>query len=511
MQAPYYNLSKTGKREFGGSCNTFLHQRNYDIEVSGSYIKQELGILRGSLVGNLTDLQNAIERGVPNPTFDRTYEIKNPKQETDHALLKADLSFFHGEHVFKLQYGLQQNVRREFDVRRGELNERPVIDLTLWSHTVDAEWIQPSKGNWNGNSGLQVFTQRSKNKPGTNPANFVPDYDVVNLGIYSIQSIKFNETTAELGVRIDYQSLYTADTIRDVQIYSNTVDYFNVTFTAGIRKKLDANYTLFSNIGTAWRPPNVAELYSFGYHFSRLQFGLWRYVLEPEVSTNEILNQSDRPVPSEKSIKWVTGIEVKKSNLQAELIAYVNHIDNFIFLRPYGITVNIAGTFPYFIYDQTNAFFIGSDLDIKYHHSRHLTSEMKISYVYAQERRTEQALLEIPPFNVNYLLDYSKGNWDLGLNLRYTASQWNAPPVIEPINFQDNNVEVDPDEFFDYMAPPDTFFLVGCSVAYQKKHWNFEVSVQNLFNTSYRLYTDRLRYFADSPGRNISVALEYIF
>jgi iron complex outermembrane receptor protein len=511
LQAPDYNLSNTGKREFGGSFNTLLHQRKFDLKVSGSYFQQELGILRGSLVGNLTDLQNAIERGIPNPTYSRTYEIRNPKQETEHGLIKTDLSFFKGEHIFKFQYGFQQNVRREFDVRRGELNERPVIDLKLWSHTIDAEWVQPTKANLNGNSGLQIFTQNSKNKPESNPANFVPDYQVFNLGAYTIQSLNFNETTAEFGARFDYQSLYTADTIRDVQIYSNTVDYFNVTFTVGLRKKVNANNTLFSNIGTAWRPPNVAELYSFGYHFSRLQFGLWRYTLEPEVSTDEILNQSDRPVPSEKSIKWVTGLEVKRSNLNAEFIVYVNHINNFIFLRPFGVTVNIAGTFPYFIYDQTNALFIGTDWDLKYNHTRHLTSEMKISYVYAQERETKQALLEIPPFNVGYSLDYKKGNWDFGVNLSYTATQWNAPPVIEPIEFQNNNAEVDPDEFFDYMSPPDAFFLVGGKVAFHKKHWNFEVSVQNLLNTPYRLYTDRLRYFADSPGRNISVALEYIF
>jgi len=128
LQAPNYNLSNTGKRENGGSFNALFHQPALELEISGSYLDQELGVLRGSLVGNLQDLQNAIDRGTPSPTFEQTYNIQNPKHETQHGLLKSKLSMFLGDHVFKLQYGVQQNIRREFDIRRGELNERPVID-----------------------------------------------------------------------------------------------------------------------------------------------------------------------------------------------------------------------------------------------------------------------------------------------------------------------------------------------------------------------------------------------
>lgn len=521
LEAPDYNLSNTGRREYGASFNTLWHQKVFDLQVSGSYLNQELGILRGSIVGNLEDLQGAIDRGQPDPIFKPTYDIQNPKQETEHGLIKSNLSLFLGEHVFHIQYAFQRNIRREFDIRRGELNDRPVIDLELQSQTGEIDWVQPEKGSWSGSSGLQFFTQNSVNEPGSNPINFVPDYDVLNVGAYTIQTLDLDKSVLELGVRFDYQTLSVADTIRDVAIYSNEVDFANATFTLGFRRQLSNNWTLFSNIGSAWRPPNVSELYSFGYHFSRIQFGLWRYQITPQsdrsppfsISTplNGVFDETDRSVPSEKSYKWVTGLELKSEKVTAEFVFYVNQINDYIFLRPFGVTTNVAGTFPYFLYDQTNARFIGSDWDIRYHHNPSFTSEIKISYVHATELENNQPFIEIPPLNINYAIDYQKENWSGGLSFNYNARQWNAPTVIQPIEFQRRDAIVDPNQIFDFMEVPDAFMLVGANMGYKQGPFTARLTANNLLNTSYRVYTDRLRYFADATGRNIILSLGFKF
>ena len=136
---------------------------------------------------------------------------------------------------------------------------------------------------------------------------------------------------------------------------------------------------------------------------------------------------------------------------------------------------------------------------------------MKISYVYAVETKSGQAFLEIPPLNVNYSLDYNKGNWYYGLTLNYTAKQWHAPPVNDPILFEDGTAEVNLDDIFDFMAPPDHYLLVGAKASFEKKQWNVTLRGDNLLNATYRIYTDRLRYFADAPGRNISLSLGFEF
>ncbi|MFK7951444.1 MAG: TonB-dependent receptor [Ekhidna sp.] len=513
QKTPDYNLSNTGKREAGLSFNTLLHQPKFDLQVSGSYLEQQLGILRASIVGSLGDLQEAISDSKPEPTFPFTYSLQNPRQFTRHGIVKSHLAIYHGDHIFKFQYAFQRNDRKEFALRRGRLNNRPVIDLKLFSHSLESEWIQPEKEQWKGNSGIQLYHQNSINAPGSNPVNFVPDYKTLNVGIFTIQSIDFNNTTLEMGARLDFQSLSVSDSIRDVFSFSNQIKYTNGTISLGLRKQLNEYVTIFSNLGSAWRPPNVAELYSFGYHHSRVQYGLWRYNLEPEISTPEdsVFNQSLRPVPAEIGIKWISGIELKKSKMKAEFIFYANRINNFIFLRPYGITTGIADAFPFFIYDQTDAFFIGSDMDLIYDHSKVINSEVRISFVHARGVENQQVLPDIPAFNINYNLALKKEHWNYGLKIDYTSRQWNAPSVIEPRQFANSTAEINRDEIFDFMTPPAGYILFGGLIGYQKNRWNSSFQIHNLFNSSYRVYTDRIRYFADAPGRNFAFSVEYNF
>ncbi|MGD1957628.1 MAG: TonB-dependent receptor [Fulvivirga sp.] len=516
LQAPDYNLSNTGKREYGVSFNTLLHRPTFDLQVAGSYFDQELGILRASIAKSLVDWQNAINNdSIPQPTNSFTYDLQSPWQDIQHALLKANLSLYLGEHTFNFQYGVQKNNRQEFDVRRGELNDRPVINLELWTHTLDAEWIQPSKGRWQGSSGIQLISQNSVNEPGTSPINFIPDYEILNIGAFTVQSYKLNQGLLELGVRFDFQSLDVADTIdRYDFIYSNEVNFSNATYTVGVRKELSEVLSVFSNIGYAWRPPNVAELYSFGYRYGRLQYGLWRYDFNPDLTTppDSVFDQSLRTVDSERGVKWISGIEIKKRKITAEFIFYINQINNYIFLRPYGVSTGIAGVLPVWLYEQTDAVFYGSDWDIRYKHNNMFTSEVRLSYVHAKSVDRQQPLLEIPPLNINYSLEFKKGPWNAGLSLSYTAQQWNAPPAVDPVSIAEGDIEIDRQTvIFDYMASPDGYLLLGSNISYKKKAWNVAFNVDNLFNTSYRIYTDRLRYFADAPGRNFALAVEYSF
>ncbi|MEM8893036.1 MAG: TonB-dependent receptor [Bacteroidota bacterium] len=515
LQAPDYNLSNTGKQEFGVSFNTLLHQPKFDLQVSGSYFDQKLGILRASIVGNLDDLDTAINRSVPDIVWPFTYDLQSPWQDIQHAMLKTNLSYYHGDHEFNIQYGIQRNVRKEYDVRRGELNDRPVIDLDLWTHTVDADWIQPTNGRWRGNTGVQMILQNSVNEPGTNPINFIPDYDVFNIGAYTVQSYEINKGVLELGVRFDFQSLNVIDTIdRYDYIYDNEVNFSNTTYTLGIRKELSEGVTVFSNIGYAWRPPNVAELYSFGYRYARLQYGLWRYEFAPGLVTppDSVFDQTLRDVESERGVKWISGLELRKQRLTADFIFYVNQISNYIFLRPYGVSTTVAGVFPFFLYEQTDAVFYGTDWDVRYKHNKSFTSEVGVSYVHANSVERKQPLLEIPPLNIRYTLEYNNGPWNAGLTVNYTAEQWNAPPVIDPGEIQGGNVEIDRNTvIFDFMAPPDDYLILGTNISYRKNAWNAAFTIDNVLNTSYRIYTDRLRYFADAPGRNFMLALEYSF
>ncbi|HRG80825.1 MAG TPA: hypothetical protein PL167_14490, partial [Cyclobacteriaceae bacterium] len=67
----------------------------------------------------------------------------------------------------------------------------------------------------------------------------------------------------------------------------------------------------------------------------------------------------------------------------------------------------------------------------------------------------------------------------------------------------------------DFVAAPSGYFLgsfgAGITKPVKNSRVDFRFSVENLFNASYREYTNRMRYYSDDLGRNIALALKYSF
>ena len=62
----------------------------------------------------------------------------------------------------------------------------------------------------------------------------------------------------------------------------------------------------------------------------------------------------------------------------------------------------------------------------------------------------------------------------------------------------------------DISTPPDAYHLLNFNTSVDvSSSLHLGVSVNNVFNTSYRNYLNRLRYYADDLGRNITLQLKY--
>ncbi|MCR9249469.1 MAG: TonB-dependent receptor [bacterium] len=509
LKAPNYNLTNTGKNEFGFSGSGRLHFSWIDLDLYANHYQQELGILRGSVNGNLEDLSNAIGAEEPNETKDFSYNITTPRQETNHTLVRLVSSIYLGNQQLDVQYAFQQNDRREFDIRRGTNNERPAINLRLISNSLDIDWDHPSKGKWVGTYGLQMFTQDNDNIPGTNTIPFVPNYNTTNIGLFGIESLNIGNTSYEAGVRFDFLNLDVRGRDSRNDIYRDNLNYYNFTFTGGIVHEFNEMVSFRTNIGTAWRAPNVGELYSFGKHQNIIEFGLWRYELFEEndsISTRSVLANDQKEVPSERGLKWIASLNVNHSHVEFEVTPYVNWIQNYIYLRPYGLTNTVRGTFPYFIHDQTDAVYSGVDIDIRNTWNDLTSTEIKASYVHAKDVVNNQYFLGVPPFNVQFDINRKIGPLTLTVSPSWTSRQFNEPPVISADEFV--NAEIIPfNQFstFDFLPAPDGFFLLDASVGYERENLSVRIAGDNLLNNSYRRYTDQSRYFSDDLGINIKL------
>lgn len=515
LKAPDYQLTNTGKEELGVTLGAKFHFPAIDIDLYISHFDQQLGILRGSVNGNLIDLSQAMRAKIPNETKPFSYNINNPKQETTHDLIRLKSALFLGKQQFDLQYAYQRNIRQEYDIRRGTNNERPAIDLQLSSHAFDIDWDHPSNGIWAGTYGLQILLQDNNNIAGTNTIPFVPNYNNNTIGIYGIESFTRQNTTLEAGIRFDLMNLNVRGRDSRNRIYRDDLNYKNFSFTLGAIKQLNSTTTIRTNIGTAWRAPNVNELYSFGKHQSIFEYGLWRYQIYPEndsISTLGVQSNAQKEVKSERGIKWITTLNFKKNNFEAEMTPYANWIQNYFFIRPHGLTKNVRGTFPYFIHEQTDAFYSGVDLDVRHSWGQLFDGELKFSYVYAIDTRKNQAFTGIPPWNIQYTIERKLGDFTIQIKPEWEAKQDHEPPVIAPEAFSvANKPSIDRSGTFDFLPAPNAFFLLNASIGYEKKSLSIKLKGDNILNTSYRKYTDLLRYFADDRGLNLSIFISYKF
>lgn len=518
-----YNLSNTGFEELNFSTSVGYHKELKGIEFFYSHFNTTIGILRGSATSSTEDLANAIDREPPQYTEDFTYSIESPRQEVKHDLLKINGHVRSGKNLFTLQYGLQINNRKEFDLRRGALQEIPALGYILYTQTLDADWQITKSEQHSSSLGINGMWQDNNKIDGTQTLPFIPNFTNYSAGLFWIEKISVNKWDWDLGARYDFKLYNVAGYDYRNQLYKTQLTFNNVSSTLGGTYKINQNSSFTSNLGSTWRPPNVAELYSLGTHQSAAAI---EYGLLLDESTNQVLDIDAVNFKPEQALKWVNTYRLQKGKWNGELSGYINYIFNYTYLKPRGVTESTRGVFPYFRYTQTDASFLGTDLSLHYSLNRSFSINTKISLLRATDEANNDYLIFIPSNRYELAMRYEKkqvANW---LNLyaearvKYVAEQYRAPrvvPIQDIIDAKEQGVDLfkDDNRNFDFVAAPTGYFLGSLSAGVTKpineSRIDFRFSVENLFNASYREYTNRMRYYSDDLGRNIALALKYSF
>lgn len=508
-KAPDYRLTNTGTYEKNYSIGLGYHKSNLGAELFFSSFDAEIAILRSAHIGNLTDLEAAIGRDRPLIINDFSYDINNPYQAVNHKLLKAN------GHVqvpnlgqFSAQYGLQINTRKEFDIRRSGRSTIPALSLDLYTHTVDLDLDMDHIGNWKWDVGASFMYQNNENNPETGIRPLIPDFENWVAGAHVIG--RFIQTNYELeaGARYDYRHYLVKRFDDNNNLLKPEFNFNNLTGSVGALFFLDNDFQIRTNIGTAWRAPHVNELYSEGLHHGAAA-----------------IEEGNDQLQSEKSVKWITSLEKSVEKYSMNVSAYVNYITDYIYLRPEDVTLTIRGAFPVFRYRQTDAVLSGLDFDLKYQITDRLESTSKISIIYAQDRKAKSPLINIPANSISSGLEYGlniKGfsNSYIGFEASYTDMQRNAPRVvsiseIRDANAQNSDLFGDNQSVFDILEVPDAYFLMNLDAGFEKELKNnvlsINLAVNNVFNTEYRDYLNRFRYYAAEMGRNITLRLSLEF
>lgn len=515
--APDYNLTNSGKEETALGAG-LLHKRDkWKFSLRYSFLDQNLAILRTSFLTSPEAFIRSINADEPVIIEPLSREITEPNQATQHHLAKAEVEWQYAEDA-KLTFigGFQLNQREEFDVRRNA--DLPIVDLDLVTNDYQLEWKHPEWNGLKGLIGIQYFSQNNDNNPGTFNTPIVPNYNIERFSSFIVEKISKDRNTFEAGLRLDFESNDVRGLEPNNEVFRDQFDFVNVTASLGYVREFE-NGSFRSNIGSAWRTANPFELFSFGQNRWRLIFGLLRFQeVDGEPNTDNVERFDDSDVQPERGYKFINEFKINKNSNQHVVTVYSNYIENYIFDRPITVTTTVRGPSLAFIYDQADALFLGADYNWRNDWTKTISTDLGFSYLWSRNIGDDEALINQPPISTSLSVQWDQGEF-LGLSssilkLRssYTFEQFQAPRTVPIESLVDGTADVTLDsEIFDVLDPPEGFFLLDLSWNFEWKNFSGGIAAQNLLNTSYRSYLNDLRYFADEPGRNIILSLNYQF
>lgn len=509
FETPDYVLSNTGYFERDFMIRLGLNKIDWGLEAHYTYFKNEIAILRASHLGGAEDLVQSINSPRPLIIEDFTYDLDRPKQEVTHQIARiSGFRKFSSKSKLEFSYDFQSNQRYEYDIRRGDDAGKPSVDLRLNTHNAQLGY-ETSLRDWDFKIGAVVNLQDNFANPATGVRRLIPDYDQLKIGGYAIANWQASERWAlEMGARYDYTFMDVYNFYRTsfwesrgydeqfsdivVEEYGNQIlvhpelSFNNISATFGTSYRLGPQWTLFGNFSYANRAPNASELFSEGLHHSasRIELGDLRF-------------------DSETSKKWNITLH-KKGKLSFSMNPYLNLLEDFIIIEPTGVQQTLRGNFQVWEYRQTDAVLWGLDLDYSIAFCPTLSFIQKFSMLKAYEKDTEIPLINMPPVSISNELKFEKNRFSASLKQEYFFRQNNFPDT----NFEVFLPDTETTEVVDVSTPPEGYQLWDVSLNYsfpifKTKTMGVGLTVTNIWNTVYRNYLNRLRYYADDLGRNI--------
>lgn len=522
LSAPDYNLKNTGQNF--NSFNFSLQNNSFKKGIALDYnlTQQTIGILRDSHVSAPSDYARAMSVLVPVYSGDFSYDLDNPKQEIDHHLVKlSGYNRFKNIGKISANYSFQYNHRKEYDIRRGDLNTIPSLDLVLMTHQANVNDLL-ERENWSLETGIDGMYQNNYSDPATEARRLIPNYDKWYAGVYSVFKYKLSPSlNLESALRYDYtqyevtkwfdksdwESYYAAQypqfyvrTNQNRVLTKPSLNYQNVSFNAGLEYHPSGNFNLKFNYAKVGRAPNIAELFADGLHHSAA-----------------IIERGNMSIKNENGHQFNLIADVKVPVLQGLEISanpYFFMTKNFINQVPNGVLQPTQyGTFPVWSYQQIDARMWGADLDINWKLTTNLIYKGRASYVYGQDMTNNEPLILMLPPNFSNGLTFNQEKWK---NFYITVEnrvflQQNRFPVHD-ISYTDYEEGNQITKVLDISTPPPAYALWNVSAGVNLyKNLSVGLVANNILNVSYRDYLNRLRLFADEAGRNIIFNVRYNF
>jgi iron complex outermembrane receptor protein len=380
-----------------------------------------------------------------------------------------------GASHFDIDLGYERNRRREFE----EAGATDVaLGLLASSYSGDVRFHHVSLGPFAGIVGISGL-RNDFEKFGEE--TLIPDNAYDNAAVYAFEQAELGRWNVSLGARYDHRRLSVQDD-EELGVVAQERTYNSVTGNIGVLYRVAEPVALVLNVGRGYRAPTAFDLFSNGVHEGTVRF-----------------ERGDSTLRNETSVNSDLALRVQTNNLTAELGAFANYINDFIFPNPTA-EIDPASGFQIFQITQGDARLAGFEAAAQYHATRWLHLRATGDYTHGQNTTTNTPLPFIPPFRATYSarLEGNEGGW---LEHPYFSigGESNA-----------RQTRVDAEDF-----APSGYTLMnlaaGFAVPVGQTHVAFDFQLRNALNKEYASFLSRYKTYALDPGRNLVVQVSTEF
>ena len=189
------------------------------------------------------------------------------------------------------------------------------------------------------------------------------------------------------------------------------------------------------------------------------------------------------------------------------------YADTYINQIPTSVKSTNRGVFVVWGYQQIRARIYGIDADVHLQISDQLRLNSSFSTLRGDDLQNSEPLILMMPTTFRNGIEWKaagKRSLYVRLEKESVLKQNRFPVRDQQIDFIQNGNVVS--KVVDYSTPPGAYSVFNAAFGADLfKNVNFNLRINNLFNTEYREYLNRLRYFMQEPGRNVVATLQIKF
>jgi iron complex outermembrane receptor protein len=484
-RTPGYYLPNTGFKEIDYSASAGVRRSWGRSELGYSHFGTQLGLYLGAHVGNLDDLNRAMQDPLTSSSF--TYALATPDQRVTHDVISWHTTLeLPSASSLELSYGFQHNNREEFDNHGfASTGSRPAFALELYTHSLDVKYHHAPLGPFSGTLGVTGMRQGNLS-PGR--SFLIPQYRLYTGGVFGLEQVELSRLTLTAGARYDYRWQHAYQYGAPVVVSPDDQRaYSGVSGSLGASYKLTETWSIASTLGEAWRPPNVNERFSQGVHHGTAQYEIGDSTLVPERSIN-----------ADVTLRHLGA----RSRL--EISAFQNQINDFIYLRPGDPISTVRGAYPSYRYAHTDARLRGVEVTGQLDPLSALSLYANVNVVRGVDRLAQEPLYDMPADRLTM-----SARWFAPSGARWINPYVELGTTLVRQQDQVPSVTI-------YKLPTSGYGLVNLEVGatalvVHGVRYEPSLAVRNLFDRAYRDYLSRYRLFVDEQGRDVVLRLTVPF